>query len=81
MAGRGYTFTASMEQDEDGRWNAWLNEIPWCITFGDTEEDAMRELQDAAYAVVASTRSVRAGGVCGCGDSFVVVEDSSLRSE
>lgn len=28
MAGRGYTFTASVEKDEDGRWNAWLNEIP-----------------------------------------------------
>ena len=52
MAGRGYTFTASVEQDEDGRWNAWLNEIPWCITFGDTQEEAMRELQDAACAVV-----------------------------
>ena len=52
MAGRGYTFTASVEKDKDGRWNAWLNEIPWCITFGDTQEEAMRELQDAACAVV-----------------------------
>ena len=59
MAGREYIFTASVEKDNDGRWNAWLNEIPWCITFGDTQEEAMRELQDAAYAVVEHLKATR----------------------
>ncbi len=50
--GRRYTFTGDVVQDEDGRWTAWLVEIPECVTFGDTREDAMRELQDAASVVV-----------------------------
>lgn len=49
---RRYIFTGDAAQDEDGRWTAWLVEIPWCVAFGDSFEDAMRELQDAASVVV-----------------------------
>ena len=50
--GRKYAFTADVIQDSDGRWTAWLVELPWCVTFGDSEEDAIRELNDAALVVV-----------------------------
>ena len=48
-----YTFKPVLEKDpEDGRWSVWLEEIPWCCTFGDTREEALCEIQDAAEAVV-----------------------------
>ena len=47
-----YVFSASMEEDEDGGWSAWLNEIPRCRTRGDTEQDAFYELKKAALVVV-----------------------------
>ena len=49
---RRFVFTAGVEQDDDGRWSAWTKEIPWCITFGDTQSDAIAELHDAASVVV-----------------------------
>ncbi len=49
---RKYNFTFSVEEDDDGRWSAWLNAIPWCITFGDTREEAVQELHDAATVVI-----------------------------
>ena len=47
-----YRFSAGLVEEEDGGWSAWLNEIPWCCTQGDTKEDAIRELHDAASVVV-----------------------------
>ena len=49
---RKYTFSFTTEEDDDGRWSAWLNAIPWCAAFGDTREEAIRELNDAASVVV-----------------------------
>ncbi len=47
-----YVFTPRFQEEEDGRWSAWLEEIPWCCTFGTDREDARRELADAAQVVV-----------------------------
>ena len=49
---RKYRFSAGTEKDPDGGWSAWLNEIPWCCTQGDTEDEAITELNDAASVVV-----------------------------
>ena len=49
---RNYRFSAGLVEEEDGRWSAWLNEIPWCTTFGDSKEDALLELHDAASVAV-----------------------------
>ena len=51
MDGR-YVFTGEVVKENDGRWSAWLVEIPWCATFGDTREEALQELRDAASVVV-----------------------------
>ena len=47
-----YTFDITVEEDDDGRWSAWLNAIPWCATFGDTKAEAIEELRDAAHVAV-----------------------------
>lgn len=47
-----YSFTIGVEEEEDGRWSAWLLAIPWCTAFGDTKEEAIEELRDAAQVAV-----------------------------
>ncbi len=51
LSGR-YHFGYTTEEEEDGRWTVFLNVIPWCVTFGDTKEEAVAELHDAAHVVV-----------------------------
>jgi predicted RNase H-like HicB family nuclease len=33
-------FHAAVEQDEDGRWSAWVEALPGCAVWGDTKEKA-----------------------------------------
>ena len=47
-----YVFTGILVEEDDGRWSASLVEIPWCATFGDSREDALRELRDATRVAV-----------------------------
>ena len=49
---RKYEFIYHLEEEDDGRWSASLDAIPWCSTFGDTKEDAIRELHDAASVAI-----------------------------
>ena len=43
-----YELTAQIEQDEDGRWSAWIDELPGCAAWGYTVDEALQSLQDAA---------------------------------
>jgi predicted RNase H-like HicB family nuclease len=45
-----YVFPVELEQDEDGRWSASVPLLPGCATWGRTEEEALRSLQEAARA-------------------------------
>ncbi len=45
-----YIFPVSIEQEEDGRWSAWVEELPGCATWGYTKEEALEALKDAAQA-------------------------------
>ena len=47
-----YVLTAEMEQDEDGRWSAWIEALPECAAWGHTREEALLALQDAADAYI-----------------------------
>ena len=47
-----YVLTAEMEQDEDGRWSAWIDALPGCAAWGYTREQALLALQDAADAYI-----------------------------
>ncbi len=41
-----------LEQDEDGRWSAWIEELPGCAAWGYSREEALAGLKDAAIAYV-----------------------------
>jgi len=45
-----YLFQAEVEQEEDGRWSAWIEALPGCATWGYTKEEALEALREAAQA-------------------------------
>lgn len=44
------SFKAQVEKDEDGRWSAWIEELPGCAAWGYSETEALKALEDAAEA-------------------------------
>jgi predicted RNase H-like HicB family nuclease len=44
---KSYVFQAGIEQDEDGRWSAWISALPGCTAWGYTKEEALQALKDA----------------------------------
>ena len=47
------TFTVDYEKEEDGRWIAEVLELPACLVYGQTQEEAMGKVQSLALRVVA----------------------------
>ena len=47
---KSYIFHAELEQEEDGRWSAWIDALPGCATWGYTREEALEALKEAAQA-------------------------------
>lgn len=47
-----YVLEASVEQEDDGRWSAWVEALPGCAAWGMTKEEALSALQDAAEAYI-----------------------------
>jgi predicted RNase H-like HicB family nuclease len=45
--------TIELDQEDDGRIIAEVPELPGCIVYGDSLEDAMRQLQSLALRVIA----------------------------
>ena len=43
-----YIFRVEIEQEEDGRWSAEVPTLPGCATWGHTQEEALRSIQEAA---------------------------------
>lgn len=41
-----------LERDEDGRWSAWIEELPGCAAWGYSREEALVGLKDAAIAYI-----------------------------
>ena len=46
------TYQAKVEQDQDGRWSAWVDDLPGCAAWGFTRDEALAALRDAAKAYV-----------------------------
>lgn len=49
---KSYIFHASVQQEEDGRWSAWIEALPGCTAWGYTKEEALAALKDAAELYV-----------------------------
>ena len=47
---KSYVFRAELEQEEDGRWSAWIEALPGCATWGYSKEEALEALKEAAQA-------------------------------
>ena len=45
-------FHLEVEQEEDGRWSAWVEALPGCAVWGYTKEEALESLHDAAQAYI-----------------------------
>ena len=50
IAVKSYVFQAALEQEEDGRWSAWIEALPGCATWGHSREEALEALKEAAQA-------------------------------
>jgi predicted RNase H-like HicB family nuclease len=49
---KSYVFPVAVEQDEDGRWSAWIATLPGCAAWGYTREEALQAMQEAAEAYI-----------------------------
>ena len=62
-----YVFRAVLEEEQDGRWSAWIDALPGCAAWGHSKEVSSEALQDAAEAyvedLVASGEAIPKNGV------------------
>lgn len=47
-----YRFEGRVEPESDGRWSAWIDDLPGCATWGYTRDEAKQALQEAAVLIV-----------------------------
>lgn len=47
-----YLFQVELEEEEDGRWSAWIESLPGCATWGYSKEEALEALREAAQAYI-----------------------------
>ena len=45
-------YQAQLEQDADGRWSSWIDELPGCAAWGHSRTDALAALRHAVVAYV-----------------------------
>ena len=45
-------YEAQLEQDDDGRWSAWIECLPGCAAWGYSQDEALSALRDAAQAYI-----------------------------
>ena len=46
MRNRNLAFKYVLQEDDDGRWSAWLASYPACAAWGDTKDEALEALKD-----------------------------------
>ena len=47
-----YLISVGLEQEEDGRWSAWVEVLPGCAVWGYTREEALEAIKDTAQAYI-----------------------------
>lgn len=49
-----YVFPVQLQQEADGRWSSWCDALPGCASWGQTEEEALRNIQEAIQLYIES---------------------------
>ncbi len=47
-----YTVRIELEREEDGRWSIWAPDLTGCATWGDTQEEALANIQEAVAVYI-----------------------------
>ena len=47
-----YIFKVSLQEEEDGRWSAWIDSLPGCAVWTYTRSDAIEELRQGAQLYI-----------------------------
>ncbi len=55
---RSYVFNVELVHETDGRWSAGIAALSGCATWGNTREEALRNIQDAAEAYIRAATKV-----------------------
>ena len=45
-----YLFQVELEQEDDGRWSAWIETLPGCAAWGYSKEEALEAIKETAQA-------------------------------
>jgi predicted RNase H-like HicB family nuclease len=45
-----YLFQVELEQEDDGRWSAWIEMLPGCAAWGYSKEEALEAVKETAQA-------------------------------
>ena len=45
-----YTFRVSLQEEDDGRWSAWIDSLPGCAAWGYSRDEAIGSLREDAEA-------------------------------
>jgi antitoxin HicB len=45
-----YLFQVELEQEDDGRWSAWIETLPGCASWGYSKEEALEAVKETAQA-------------------------------
>ncbi len=49
---KSYVFRVELVEEADGRWSAGVPVLPGCATWGDTKDEALRNMHDAVEAYI-----------------------------
>jgi antitoxin HicB len=45
-----YLFQVELEQEDDGRWSAWIETLPGCAAWGYSKEEALEAIKETTQA-------------------------------
>ncbi len=47
-----YTVRIELQQEDDGRWSIWAPDLPGCATWGNTQDEALANIQEAVEGYI-----------------------------
>ena len=47
-----YSVRIQLQEEDDGRWSVWAVDLPGCATWGHTQQEALRYIQEAVEGYI-----------------------------